>query len=127
MAVSTDISFHGVDRSEAVVFEIRRRADHLETFFDRISRVKVTVEKPNRSHAHGDVFDVHIQISVPGPDIVISHEAKPGKNKNHEDAYVIIRDAFEAAERRLKKYAEKTRGERTRKARKATKRQVIED
>lgn len=125
MAVTTDISFHGVDHSEALVSEIRRRADHLETFFDRINRVKVTVEKPNRSHNQGDIFDVHIKISVPGPDIVISHEAKPGKN--HEDAYVIIRDAFAAAERRLKKHAEKMRGERTRKARKASKRQIIED
>lgn len=119
MAITTEVTFHGVDHSDVAEAEIRRRADHMERYFDHIVFCKVTVEKPNNRRAHGDHFDIHIRIGVPGPDIIISNEAKPGHN--HEDPYIIIRDAFDAAERKLKKHADKIRKERTRQARIVTK------
>jgi len=52
---------------------------------------------------------VRIDISVPGKDVVVDR-AKPA-NHAHEDVYVAVRDAFEAAVRRLEDHSRKMRGE----------------
>ena len=56
-----------------------------------------------RLHHHkGNLYHVRIDISVPGDEIVVSRE--PHKDHSHEDAYVTIRDAFDAAKRQLDGY-----------------------
>jgi hypothetical protein len=44
---------------------------------------------------------------VPGAALVINRD--PGQDQAHEDVYVAMRDAFDAAERRLEDYVRKSR------------------
>ena len=48
-----------------------------------------------------------MDVIVPGADLVADRE--PPKDHSHEDAYVAIRDAFDAVERQVKKWTAKRR------------------
>lgn len=98
-----------MDHSDAVEERIRERAERLERYFDRIVSCRVTVEAPHRHNHKGKLFQVKILIGVPGNDIVVDH-AKPNSHA-HEDVYVAVRDAFDAAGRQLEDHARKMRGD----------------
>ena len=67
------------------------------------------VEAQQKNHRKGNLFQVKVFLVVPGGEIVIDR-AGP-KNPAHEEWQVALRDAFDAATRRLEEYARKTRGE----------------
>ncbi|MBK5199638.1 MAG: HPF/RaiA family ribosome-associated protein [Methyloceanibacter sp.] len=108
MPIPLQISFRNMDPSPAVEERIRQKAAKLERFNDRIMGCTVVVEAPHHHHHKGKLYNVRIEISVPGKDIVVDH-AKPIDHA-HEDVYVAIRDAFDAATRRLEDQARKMRG-----------------
>ncbi len=62
------------------------------------------VEAPHRHHQHGVQFNVRIDITVPGGEVVVKREP-------HTDIYVAIRDAFIAARRQLQSHAKRQRGD----------------
>ena len=108
MQIPLQISFRNMDPSPAVEERIRKKAAKLERFHDRIIGCSVVVEAPHRHHHKGKLYSVRVDISVPGKDVVVDR-AKPGDHA-HEDVYVAIRDAFNAATRRLEDQARKMRG-----------------
>ena len=93
------VVFRGIEASAAIEARIRERSARLERFCDRITSCDVAVETPHRHHHRGVLYVVRLQIRVPGGDIVINR-AGPHDHA-HEDVYVALRDAFDAAERRL--------------------------
>ncbi|MBA2663033.1 MAG: HPF/RaiA family ribosome-associated protein, partial [Bradymonadaceae bacterium] len=52
-------------------------------------------------------YRVRIDMSVPGEELVVSRD--PGSSQAHNDLYIAIRDAFNAAERQLRSYSGKLR------------------
>ena len=83
---------------------IRDKAKKLDTFHDGIISCKVMVEVPHRSQRKGVAYNVRIDITVPGSELVVKRE--PDK-----DLHVAIVNAFDAAERQLKSQARKQRGD----------------
>jgi ribosomal subunit interface protein len=108
MQIPLQISFRNMDPSPAVEARIREKAAKLERFHDRIIGCTVVVEAPHRYHHKGKLYTVRIDISVPGKNVVVDR-AKP-INHAHEDVYVAVRDAFDAAVRRLEDQTRKMRG-----------------
>jgi ribosomal subunit interface protein len=92
-----------MESSDAVETRIRELAGKLERFYDRITSCHVVVQAPHRSQQKGRLFEVHIQMRVPGEEIVVNRE-RP-YDHGHEDVYVAVRDAFAAMERRLEDFA----------------------
>jgi ribosomal subunit interface protein len=109
MTIPLQISFRNMEPSPAVEARIRKKAEKLERFHDRIIGCTVVVEAPHRHHHKGKLYTVRVDISVPGKDVVVDR-AKP-ENHAHEDVYVAIRDAFNAATRRLEDQMRKMRGD----------------
>ncbi|OGS97208.1 MAG: ribosomal subunit interface protein [Gallionellales bacterium RBG_16_56_9] len=103
MQIPLQITIRDVEHSEALEAHIRDKVNKLEEFFENIMSCRVVVEMPHKHHHQGKQFNVRIDISVPGSEIVVNHD-------NHEDVYVALRDAFDAAKRRLEDYARKIRG-----------------
>ena len=101
------ISFRNMDPSEAVEANVREKAAKLERFFDRITSCRVVVEAPHRHRHKGKLYNVRIDLAVPGKALVVTHSGP--KNHAHEDVYVAIRDAFGAAARQLEDHARKVR------------------
>ena len=93
------ISFRHMDHSAALEQNIRERAEELRQFSERVMRCDVVVEQKHQRHQQGNIFHVRIHITVPGDEIVVSRDNSA--NHAHEDAYVTVRDAFDAARRQL--------------------------
>jgi cold shock CspA family protein len=108
MELPLQITFRYMEPSETVEAKIRERAEKLDRYYDRIMGCRVVVEAPHRHHHQGKLFHVRIDLTVPGGELVVSRE--PAQHHAHEDIYVALRDAFNAAQRRLEDYARKQRG-----------------
>jgi ribosomal subunit interface protein len=99
MQEALQITFRNVEQSDAVEARIRTKAEKLDQFHDSIVSCHVTIEAPN-GHSHkGNLFDVKIEVTLPGKQLVVSRAA--GDDHAHEDVYVTIRDAFQAMTRQL--------------------------
>lgn len=107
--MNVQISFRGMDPSQSAEELVRDRAAELEQFADRISTCHVSLQAPNKRHRHGDIYHVHVILDAPGATIAVNHE--PGRNHAHEDLFVAIRDAFDAAQRRLRDHARRLDGD----------------
>ena len=113
MQVPVQISFRNTEQSDAVEERIREKAVQLEEYSDEIVSCKVMVELPHKRHNQGNLYHIRIDVSVPGKEIVVSRD--PKDNHAHEDVYVAIRDAFQAAAQQLRAYTKKRQGNSKRK------------
>ena len=109
MPLPLQITFRHMDPSPALEARIRQRADELERFFDRITSCRVIVERVNRRHQQGNLFEIKIDLMIPGNELVVGREHRA--NHAHEDPYVAVRDAFDAARRLLEDHSRRRRGE----------------
>jgi len=107
MQLPLQITFRDMEPSEAVEARIRERAAKLDEYYDRIMSCRVVVEAPHRHHHQGKLFHVCVDLTVPSGELVVNRE--PAARHAHEDVYVAIRDAFNAAQRRLANYARRRR------------------
>jgi ribosome-associated translation inhibitor RaiA len=132
MDIPLTISFRNMTPSASVENQVREKAEKLGSFCDRITSCRVIVEAPHRHHHKGKAFQVRIDLSVPGKEIVINHAPKQlaavkltavsasendlvesheaSKQGAHADVYVAIRDAFNAAGRKLQDYVRRQSG-----------------
>lgn len=109
MQLPLQITFRGMDPSGAIEAQIRKRAEELDQFFGRITACRVVVETGHRHHHKGHLFHVVVDITVPGNEIVVKRD--PSEHHAHEDVYVAIRDAFDAARRQLEDHARRMRAD----------------
>jgi len=98
------ITYRGMGPSEAMSEYIRDHAQKLEQFFDRIVGCHVVVEQPHKHHRRGKHFHVRVDLHVPGKDIVVTRDHS--EREAHEDPYMAVSDAFEAARSQLRHYVE---------------------
>ena len=104
MQAPLQIAIHGLDASNELEKHIREKAEKLEAFFNRITSCHVVVDTPHKHHHQGRQYRVSIKLRVPGEELAVNH--------NHdEDVYVALRDAFDAARRKLEDYARIRRGD----------------
>lgn len=126
MKLTPVITFRGMDRSEALESEISARINGLETYYRAIMGCRVLVELAQRHHEVGNHYHVRIDLTVPGDEIIVAHDAslhaaaqdleeerarkadEPDPERKH--ALVAIREAFDIARRRLQDYGRRQRG-----------------
>jgi ribosome-associated translation inhibitor RaiA len=94
MKLPLTITAHDVDLSETAEALIRSKAFKLEKYNDRLIGCHVTVQGPGKHHRNGGDYEVRIDLTVPGHEYVINHQSAP-------ELSVAIRDAFDAARRKL--------------------------
>jgi ribosomal subunit interface protein len=102
MRIPLQVTFRNMDPSPALEARVRELAMRLEKFSGQIMRCHVIVEAPHRHQQQGNLFEIHIDITVPDKEIAIRQA--PPANHAHEDPYVALRDAFRAARRKLQDY-----------------------
>lgn len=132
MKIPLQITFRHMAPSAAIEENIRDKAAKLDELHDGIMGCRVAVEAPHQHHHKGKAYVVRIDLTVPGGELVINREPKrlvpkksngaaepekefteshePSKHAAHEDIYVAIRDAFNAAGRKLQDHARRRRG-----------------
>ena len=102
MQIPTHVTFRQLEHSPALEAKIRTLTEKLEQFSGDIIRCDTAVEKVQRRHHQGNIFYVRVRITVHGDEIVVSKVSDD--QQAHEDAYVTVRDAFDAAKRQLEEH-----------------------
>ena len=105
------IVFHNIEQSTSISDAVNKRISKLQRFCDRILAGRVVLDSPHNNHQKGKVYSVGLEIHTPSKEVLVNQEQHD--NHAHEDLYVAIRDAFNAAERQLKAIHKKHRNERS--------------
>lgn len=109
MQLPIQVTFHGMAQSGALDAAIREHAGKLERFHPHLIGLRAVVEHVARHRQQGKEFSVRLGIAVKNGEIAI--------NRDHDqDPIIAVRDAFDAARRKLEDHARRRRGDVKRKA-----------
>lgn len=87
----------------AIETQIRKHVEMLETFSDRVTGCHIVLEAPNvHHHRKGGPFNVRITLDVPKTKLTVNKQ-------NAEDLSIAVREAFDAARRKLEDYVRELR------------------
>lgn len=104
MQIPLKITMRNIAQSDALETRIRSNVETLDQFHPNVTGCTVAIEEQRRHHHRGRWFNVRVAVRVPEHEIVV--------NRHHdEDPYVALRDAFDAAVRRLQDFARLQRGD----------------
>lgn len=101
--IPVQVTTRDIPISPALETLIRKRAEKLSQYYDRISSCRIVIDVPQKHKHQGKLFNVRIDITVPGKELVVTR-------KCDQDIYVAIRDAFDAISRQLEEHARKRHG-----------------
>jgi cold shock CspA family protein/ribosome-associated translation inhibitor RaiA len=104
MKLPLQITVRNLSLSEVVEEDIREKAAKLDVFYDQIMGCRVIVEAPHRHSHQGIFYNVRIDLTLPGAELVVKREP-------NEDIYVAVRDAFDVARRQLEDFVRQQRGD----------------
>ncbi len=98
------VTFRDLPYSAAIENHIHEHAEKLSQYFERFIHCRVVLTIPQNHKHQGKLFNVRINLLVPGKEIVVTHQ-------EDQDIYIAIRDAFSALCRQLEDYARRKRGD----------------
>jgi ribosomal subunit interface protein len=103
MQIPLEVSTRDVTLSSQIEAELRKRADKLERHYNRVTSCRIALERPTGNHHHdGGPYRVRVDVTLPGSELVADKQA--------EDIFIAIRDAFDAAERQMEDFVDRRRG-----------------
>jgi len=107
MKLPLQVTFRDLESSPAISEHIKRRADKLDQFCDRIMSCRVAIEAPDR-HTHRGTprYSVRIDLKAPGVELVSSRTPQA---LLASDLHTGIDDAFADMERQLEDFTRKSR------------------
>ncbi len=109
MQTSMELAFLGVEPSDQIKALVAEKVEHLETFYDGITSCHVYICAPHQSQRTGNLYEVTIEVRVPGDELVVHHNQ--GDAAEHEYLRTAVRDAFAAMAQELKRWKHKIRGD----------------
>ena len=104
MKLPLDLRFTGIAPSPALEEAVKGKVAQLDRFGADVIGCRVTIEQEHKHSHQGRPFSVRIDVTLPGQELAINRV-------QDEDAYVALRDAFDAARRRLEESLRIRRGE----------------
>jgi len=108
MQTQPHVSFDDLPVDEAVRDAALDHVAQLERFSDRITGCHVVIAQPHRHQRRGRLYTVRVDLVVPGGEIVVNRDHH--LDHAHEDVFVALRDAFDAARRRLEDHVRRLSG-----------------
>lgn len=86
MKLPLQVSFHGIDRSEALENLIAKEVEGLHKFDADLISCRVAVESEGRHQNQGRECSVRVSLNAPGHEFIM--------NTKNEDAHAAVRAAF---------------------------------
>jgi ribosomal subunit interface protein len=108
MQTPVEISWHNMDPAPHIEKRVNERVARLEKFFGRIIASRVVIEAPHQRHRVGNEYEVRVEVTVPGG--ILAIDRRPGNDHAHADPLVALRDAFDAMERKLRRWKDEHSG-----------------
>lgn len=102
------ITWEHLEPSDFLKRRIEREVAGLERTFDRIVACKVAVEGRSHRQHKGGLYSLRVRLVLPGGK-EIDASRNPPQDHAHEDAYVVVRDVFQALKRQLRDYVRERR------------------
>ncbi len=97
MKSSADVVFRDVDHSPALAFTINKKLEKLARYSDSIIHSRVVLESPHNHKQKGRLYRASIELAIKGIPVSVSQD--------DASAHRAVRDAFNAAERKVKEVA----------------------
>ena len=107
MQLPLQVSFRHMEHSEEIETLVREKVAKLDEFSDHIMSCRVVVEPKGKQHLHGNLYEVRIDLTVPGEEIAVTLESN--QHTEHRDIQIALRDAFDSAVRLLEDYVRRKR------------------
>lgn len=104
MKLPLDLRFIGMAPSPALAEAVQGKVAQLDRFGADVVGCRVTIEQEHKHQHQGRPFAVRIDLTMPGQEVAINRV-------QDEDAYVALRDAFDAARRKVEDSVRIRRGE----------------
>jgi ribosome-associated translation inhibitor RaiA len=104
MKLPLDLRFMGMAPSQALEEAVKAKVAQLDRFGPDVMACRVTIEQDHKHSHQGRPFAVRIDVTLPGHELAVNRV-------QDEDAYVALRDAFDAARRKVEDSVRIRRGE----------------
>jgi len=101
MKSNADVVYRDFESSPALTDSIHKKLDKLSRFSDALISTRVVLDIPHNHKHKGKLFRASIELGVKGAPVTVTHD--------DASVHVAVRDAFHAAERKLKEVASKRR------------------
>jgi hypothetical protein len=98
MQIPVQVSFKGLPVDDQIERMCIQHAEGLEKF-GRVVSCRVVIDKPHQHHKRGNLFDVRLDIKIPGREIAVTRTAPEHAESEH--AEVALREAFDEARRQI--------------------------
>ncbi|WP_267256123.1 HPF/RaiA family ribosome-associated protein [Coxiella endosymbiont of Ornithodoros maritimus] len=92
--VPLQITLRNINPTPAIEDRIHKKADKLSQYSDQIISCHIVVELPKRHQHQGKLYNVWINLTLPGKEFAVNRDEV-------EDLYVAIRDAFDDMARKV--------------------------
>ena len=109
MQIPLKMTFRNVTKSASLESLIREQAAKLERVCSQLVSCRISVEKPQAHQKTGNPFRVRVDVTVP-PEHELVTVRNAGEGDIHERLPTVVRRAFDATQRQLKKLVERQRG-----------------
>lgn len=96
------ITLHDINGSGTLDTLLRKKAEKLRTYCQRIQSCRILVSLAQKRQRQGRLYNVRIELNVPGKHLAAT-------NAPDESIHVAIRNAFLALRRQLEHYNKKRR------------------
>lgn len=110
METSLQIAWEHIEPSDFLKGRIEREVAGLERTFGRITSCKVHVEGRSHRQHKGGLYALRVRLLLPGG-VEVEASRNPPQDHAHEDAYVAVRDVFDALRRQLRERVRERRDE----------------
>lgn len=109
MPIPTSVTFDGLAKSDALEACVLEHVARLERFAADILSCRTVIALDEHRHRQGNRFSVQVHLTLRGHEIEAG--SGPPADGRHEDPYVAVSDAFDAARRRLEDQVRRRRGD----------------
>lgn len=103
MNIAVNVTFQGLDPSDALRTDIEQQAGKLERFSGSVQSCAAVVGREEGRHQHGNRFRVRVTVTLPG--------GQETAEKLHEDAHLAAHQAFAVLRRQLEDFVRIRRGD----------------
>ena len=108
MTFPVNVTFQGLQTSEALRAHIIEHARRIARLARDIVSVDVVVTADSQRHEQGNAYDVRIKVGLAGAEIEVRGV---GAQDRRTDAYAAVTDTFDALRRRVEDRVRRRRGE----------------
>lgn len=109
MQSPVELVFRNVEATETIKALIAEKIARLEAIYDGITSCHIHIRAPHQSQRQGNLHQVTIELRVPGDELVVRYDQDDASA--HQHLRVMLRRAFAAMERDLKRWKDRVKGE----------------